>query len=463
MVTIKRLFVANRGEIAMRIIRACKEMGIEVVIGVSEADRDSLPAQLADRAVVIGPASASQSYLRHELIITAATATGCDAVHPGYGFLSERAMFSQACADNDLIFIGPSPEAIQAMGDKLSAIRIAKKAGVPVIPGSGKLSSPQEAAEAAERIGYPCLMKASAGGGGRGMRIIRSASELKSSFEDAQREAQAAFGDSTLYLEKFIEHAKHIEFQIMGDKHGGLVHLFERECSVQRRHQKLIEEAPSPILTAERRAQMGAAAISLAKAVNYYNAGTVEFVYDVQTDQFYFLEMNTRIQVEHPVTELITGIDLVQEQIRVASGERLSFTTDDLQVQGHAIECRINAEDPQQDFRPAPGRIKSWNPPTGQGVRLDTHCYEGYLISPYYDSMVAKLIVHADTREEACAAMSHALDSFVIDGPNTTIPLHKAVIADPTFKSAEVTTRWLENEFLPGWVPSDNLITQEPS
>lgn len=460
MATIKRIFVANRGEIAMRIIRACKEMGIEVVLGVSDADRDSMPARQADRVVCIGPAASSQSYLRHDLLITAATATGCDAIHPGYGFLSERAVFSQACADNDLIFIGPSPKAIESMGDKLSAIRIAKEAGVPVIPGSEKLSTPEEAAEAAERIGYPCLMKASAGGGGRGMRVIRNAGELKSSFENAQLEAQAAFGDPTLYLEKFIEHAKHIEFQILGDKHGGLVHLFERECSVQRRHQKLIEEAPSPVLTAERRAAMGAAALSLAQAVGYYNAGTVEFVYDVLTDKFYFLEMNTRIQVEHPVTELITGIDLVQEQIRIAAGERLSFTTEDLKVKGHAIECRINAENPFQDFRPTPGRIKNWNPPVGKGVRLDTHCHEGYLISPYYDSMVAKLIVHAPDREQACSAMLDALSSFGIEGPNTTIPLHSAIIAEPVFRDGSVTTRWLENDFLPHWAENENLMME---
>lgn len=455
MPTIRRIFVANRGEIAVRIIRACKEMGIEVVIGVSEADRDSLPAKLADKAVCIGPASSSQSYLRHDLLITAATATGCDAIHPGYGFLSERAVFSQACADNGLIFIGPSPEAIQAMGDKLSAIRLAKRAGVPIIPGSGKLSTPEEVEEAAERIGYPCLMKASAGGGGRGMRVVRKASELLPSFDSAQREAQAAFGDSTVYLEKFIEHAKHIEFQILGDQHGGLVHLFERDCSVQRRHQKLIEEAPSPVLTSELRKEMGDAALALAKAVDYYSAGTIEFVYDVQTGHFYFLEMNTRIQVEHPVTEMITGIDLIKEQIRIAAGGRLSFRTEDLEIRGHAIECRINAEDPLHDFRPAPGRVTTWRPPTGD-VRLDTHCYEGYLISPFYDSMVAKLIVHAPSREQACAAMSEALENFVIKGPCTTIPLHRAVIADKAFEDATVTTRWLEGEFLPHWHPQDN-------
>lgn len=462
MPTIRRIFVANRGEIAVRIIRACREMDLDVVVGVSEADRDSLPARLADRAVCIGPASSSHSYLRHDLLITAAKATGCDAIHPGYGFLSERAVFSQACADNGLIFIGPSPEAIQAMGDKLSAIRLAKEAGVPVIPGSEKLSTPDEAAQAAERIGYPCLMKASAGGGGRGMRVVRSAAELLSSFDSAQREAQAAFGDSTVYLEKFIEQAKHIEFQVLGDQHGGLVHLFERDCSVQRRHQKLIEEAPSPVLTAERRKEMGDAALALARAVNYYSAGTVEFVYDVQTGRFYFLEMNTRIQVEHPVTELITGVDLVKEQIRIAAGERLSFCADELSIRGHAIECRINAEDPLHDFRPAPGRVKTWRPPMGEGIRLDTHCYEGYLISPFYDSMVAKLITRGSTREQARAKMSQALEAFVIEGPCTTIPLHRAVIADQAFENATVTTRWLEGEFLAHWHPQHSATIQEP-
>lgn len=461
MSTIRRVFVANRGEIAVRIIRACKEMNIEVVIGVSEADLDSLPARMADRAVCIGPAASSQSYLRHDLLITAAVATGCDAVHPGYGFLAERAVFSQACADNNLIFIGPSPGAIQSMGDKLSAIRLAKEAGVPVIPGSEKLHTPREAEEAAERIGFPCLIKASAGGGGRGMRVVRDPTELLSAFDSAQREAQAAFGDSTVYLEKFIEHAKHIEFQIMGDQHGGLAHLFERDCSVQRRHQKLIEEAPSPALTPEKRKEMGDAALALAKAVGYYNAGTVEFVYDVETSGFYFLEMNTRIQVEHPVTELITGIDLIKEQIRIAAGAPLSFRMEDLVIRGHAIECRINAEDPLHDFRPTPGRVTAWKPPTGEGVRLDTHCYENYLISPFYDSMVAKLIVHAPSREQARAVMGHALADFVVEGPSSTISLHRAVIADLAFAEASITTRWLEGEFFPNWHLHNKATLQE--
>ncbi len=451
MQTIRRVFVANRGEIAVRVIRACRELGLEVVLGVSEADRDSLPARLADRAVCIGPPPSPKSYLRSELLVTAAAATGCDAVHPGYGFLSERAAFNRACAEMDLAFIGPSAEAIEAMGDKLSAIRLARQAGVPVVPGSDKLSSLEDVRAAAQKVGYPCLMKASAGGGGRGMRIVRTPDELANAFESAQAEAEAAFGDSTVYLEKFIERAKHIEFQIMGDQHGNLVHLFERDCSVKRRHQKLIEEAPSPVLPPARRKEMADAALSLARAVGYFSAGTVEFVYDAQTDEFYFLEMNTRIQVEHPVTELITGVDLVQEQIRVAAGERLSFRQKDLSIRGHAIECRINAEDPRHGFRPAPGRLSVWQPPEGAGLRLDTHCYEGYLIPPFYDSMIGKLIAHGDDRRHAIAMMLSAIGDFRIEGIKTTMPLHRDVLSSRAFGDADVTTRWLEAQFLPEW------------
>lgn len=449
--TFKRIFVANRGEIAVRVIRACRELGIEVVVGVSEADRDSLPAQLADKAVCVGPSPSASSYLRPELLIAAAKGTGCDAIHPGYGFLSEQASFNQACHDNGLVFIGPSVEAIQVMGDKLSSIALAKKAGVPVIPGSGPLEHEGQAREAAERIGYPCMIKASAGGGGRGMRVIRDPSELSEAFGSARREAQAAFGDKTLYMEKFIEEAKHIEIQVMGDQHGQVAHLFERECSIQRRHQKLIEEASSPVLNQQIRDAMGDAALSLARTAKYHGAGTVEFVYDVQTEAFYFLEMNTRIQVEHPVTELITGVDLVAEQIRVAAGARLSFSTEELKIDGHSIECRINAEDPLNNFFPAPGRIEFWQPPTGPGIRLDTHCYEGYLIPPFYDSLIAKLIVHAPTRPEAIARMIDALDNFHVGGLVTTMSLHKDILESDAFQKGSVTTRWLETDFLPGW------------
>ncbi len=450
----RRVFVANRGEIAVRVIRACHELGIEAVLGVSEADRDSLPARMADRAVCIGPAPSLQSYLRPEILVAAALGTGCQALHPGYGFLAERAALQRACTENRIAFIGPSAEAIESMGDKLSAIRLAKKAGVPVVPGSGKLHSAEEVATAAAEIGYPCLLKASAGGGGRGMRVVRSPGELMSAYESAQAEAQAAFGDATVYLEKFVERAKHIEIQIMGDQHGGLAHLFERDCSVQRRHQKLIEEAPSPVLPPARRAEMAEAALALARDVGYFSAGTVEFVYDAEEDRFYFLEMNTRIQVEHPVTEAITGIDLVQEQIRVAAGERLSFRQSDLVVRGHAIECRINAEDPLHGFRPNPGRLKRWTPPVGANLRLDTHCYEGYLIPPYYDSMIAKLISSGTDRTQAIATLLHALGSFGIEGVNTTVPLHQAVLASDDFARGSVTTRWLENTFLPSWLPA---------
>lgn len=446
--TLKRVFVANRGEIAVRIIHACHELGIEAVLGVSVADRDSLPAKLADKTVCIGPAPSVDSYLRPDLLITAAKGTDCDAVHPGYGFLSEQASFNQACVDNGLTFIGPSAKAIRVMGDKLSSIALAEKAGVPIIPGSGPLADESQVRDAAERIGYPCLIKASAGGGGRGMRVVRDPSELMAAFESAKREAQAAFGDATLYMERFIEKAKHIEFQIMGDKFGGLAHVLERECSVQRRHQKLVEEGPCSTLSERLRKEMGDAALALAKAAGYYSAGTVEFIYDVQSELFYFLEMNTRIQVEHPVTELITGVDLVAEQIRIAAGEALSFTTDELTINGHAIECRINAENPDNNFFPSPGKITEWSPPSGDGVRLDTHCFEGYVIPPFYDSLIAKLIVHAPTRPEAIAKMADALENFRIGGPATTVALHRDIVRSEAFRNATVTTRWLENDFL---------------
>jgi acetyl-CoA carboxylase, biotin carboxylase subunit len=448
---VRRVFVANRGEIAVRIIRACREAGLESVLGTSEADRDSLAARLADRAVCLGPAPAAKSYLRSDLIATAAHGTGCEAVHPGYGFLSERAELHRACASYGIAFVGPSVDAILAMGDKLSAIRLAKAAGVPVVPGSEQLKNLEEVRAAAEAIGYPCLLKASAGGGGRGMRIVRDPQSLSLAYESAQAEALAAFGDATVYLEKFIERARHIEIQVLGDRHGNLVHLFDRDCSVQRRHQKLIEESPSPVLSPARRAEMAEAALQLARGVGYFSAGTVEFVFDAAADRFYFLEMNTRIQVEHPVTEMVTGVDLVREQLRVAAGERLSVRQRDIAVRGHAIECRINAENPLRDFMPTPGRITRWKPPTGEGLRLDTHCEEGYLIPPFYDSMVAKLIAHRDDRVQATDLLIRALDSFEVEGISTTIALNRAVLASSAFRDAQVTTRWLETQFLPQW------------
>ena len=372
-------------------------------------------------------------------------------MHPGYGFLAERAVFQRACTEMGLIFIGPSAEAIEAMGDKLSAIRLARKAGVPVLPGSEKLHSEGEVRTAAAAIGYPCLLKASAGGGGRGMRIVRGESDLVAAFSGARAEAEAAFGDPTVYLEKFIENAKHIEIQVIGDLHGRICHLFERDCSVQRRHQKLIEEAPSPVLPPARRAEMAEAALALARDVRYSSAGTVEFVYDADAERFYFLEMNTRIQVEHPVTEMITGIDLVKEQIRIAAGEPLSFRQENLSIRGHAIECRINAEDPTRGFLPSPGRLTRWSPPAHSRVRLDTHCYEGYLVPPYYDSMIAKLIAWDEDRGKAIALMSAALAGFGIEGVSTTIALHKAALAHRSFREARVTTQWLESDFLPSW------------
>ena len=445
----KRVLVANRGEIAVRIVRACQALGIESVVAVSMADRDSLAAQLATRAVCIGPASASQSYLKPEALITAALGTGCEAVHPGYGFLSERATFSRMCAESGLVFIGPSPEAIESMGDKLTAVRLADAAKVARVPGSDKVTSRDQAEAEAKRIGYPVLFKASAGGGGRGMRLVRDKAELASAMESAAVEARAAFGDDTLYMEKFIESARHIEIQILADSRGNVVHLGERDCSTQRRHQKLIEEAPSPFISPALRTQLAEAAVRLARRVDYRGAGTVEFVYDEKTKKAYFLEMNTRIQVEHPVTEMITGRDLVIEQIRIAAGDAISFTQDEVSVRGHAIECRINAEDVARNFAPGPGRIVEWRVPQQQGVRIDTHCYAGYSVPPYYDSLLGKLIVHGVDRDAAIRSMRESLDSFVVTGVPTTIAFHRDVLAHDDFRTGKVNTRWVEDKFLP--------------
>lgn len=446
---IRRVFIANRGEIAVRIVRACRSLGIESVLGVSEADTDTLAARMADQVVVVGPPPSAQSYLCADLLVKAAVEAGCDAVHPGYGFLSERSSFVRACTEAGLVFVGPTAEAIDAMGDKITAVSLAAKAGVPRVPGSGAVADPSQARRIADEIGYPVLMKATAGGGGRGMRVVRSGEEVEAAFSAASSEAQAAFGDPTLYVEKFIESARHIEIQIIGDQHGNLVHLGERECSTQRRHQKLIEEAPSPALSAENRAAMGDCALRLARNVGYFGAGTIEFVVDARDGKFYFLEMNTRIQVEHPVTEMITGRDLVAEQIRVASGLPLSFTQDDIQFNGHAIECRLNAEDPDKNFMPRPGLITSWKAPIGEGIRLDSHCYAGYTVPPHYDSMIGKLIVHAPTRAEAIDKMQQALLELKIEGVTTTAVFHRAVLADSEFIAGNVTTRWVEERFLP--------------
>ncbi len=446
---IRRVFVANRGEIAVRIVRACKALGLQSVVGFSAADRDSLAVRMADRAVCLGPAPSSASYLKVDTLVAAALGTGCQAVHPGYGFLSERSQFARACVDAGLAFIGPTAEAIDRMGDKINAIAEAKRVGVPVVPGKERLESVAELVEAAGEMGYPCLLKATAGGGGRGMRVVRSASEAASAFSSAQAEALAAFGNGTLYLEKYIEEARHIEIQVLADHHGNVCHLYERDCSVQRRHQKLIEESPSPALDAKTRAEMTQAALALARSVGYRNAGTVEFVYDVRAKRFYFLEMNTRVQVEHPVTEAVTGIDIVREQILIAMGRPLSFTQGDVRLQGHAIECRINAEDAWKDFRPSPGTVTRWQPPADDGVRLDTHVFEGYRVPPYYDSMVAKAIAHAPDREAAIEKMTGFLRGFRVAGIATTIPFQLKVIGHPRFADGTVTTTWVEKQLMP--------------
>jgi acetyl-CoA carboxylase, biotin carboxylase subunit len=394
----KRLFVANRGEIAVRIVRACERLGIESVVAVSDADRDTLAARLATSAVCIGPAPAVESYLKAEAVVAAAVGTGCEAIHPGYGFLSERAAFARLCAEAGLVFVGPSPESIEAMGDKITALKLAEQAGVPRLPGSDHIQDLAGARWAADRIGYPVMLKASAGGGGRGMRLVRSEREIGEALESAASEAKAAFGDGTLYMERFITRARHIEIQIIGDAHGNVLHLGERDCSTQRRHQKLIEEAPSPAIDGDLRRRLCEAALRLARHANYRSAGTVEFVFDEEYREAYFLEMNTRIQVEHPVTEMVTGHDLVAQQIRIAGGEPVSFTQEDVRINGHAIECRINAEDPRRKFMPCPGQLEIWAPPAGDDVRVDSHCYAGCRIPPFYDSLLAKVIVRGASR-----------------------------------------------------------------
>jgi len=446
---LRRVFVANRGEIAVRIVRACRVLGVEAVVAVSQADRGSMAAELADRAVCIGGASAAESYLNRNAVVMAALGTGCDAVHPGYGFLSERASFQRLCAEHGLTFVGPTAEAIEAVGDKLAARRIAEQIGVPTVPGTDRVASAADALEFGKHAGYPFLFKASAGGGGRGMRVVRSAVEVAAAFDSASGEAGAAFGDPTLFIERYIERARHVEIQAMADHHGNIVHLGERDCSTQRRHQKIIEEAPSPHISPEQRARMGEAAVMLLRHVGYRNAGTVEFILDMDTREFYFLEVNTRIQVEHPVTEMVTGVDLVVEQLRVAGGAPLTFRQEDIRLRGHAIECRINAEAPTQGFRPSPGRITQWLAPSGEGLRLDTHCRTGAFIPPYYDSMIAKLLAWGNDRGQAVERMARALESFRVEGIDTTIAFHQAVLRHPDFLRNRVTTRWTEESFIP--------------
>ncbi|HEX5011744.1 MAG TPA: acetyl-CoA carboxylase biotin carboxylase subunit [Planctomycetota bacterium] len=439
----RRVLIANRGEIALRVLRACRALGCEVVVVYSEADRNARYVSLADEAVCIGPPPARSSYLDINRVIAAAEITDADAIHPGYGFLSENAKFVEVVAACGFTFIGPPAEVISKLGDKNSAKAIARAAGVPTVPGSdGLLPSAEAALETAERVGYPVMIKATAGGGGRGMRLVRTAAELPSLFEQARSEAGAAFNNPDVYLEKFVEGPRHVEIQVLADGHGHIVHLGERECSVQRRHQKLLEESPSPALSPELREAMGEAAVALCRQAGYVNAGTVEFLVDRHRN-FYFMEVNTRVQVEHPVTEMVTGTDIVQEQIRVAAGQPLSFTQADVTWSGAAIECRINAEDSLHGFRPSCGTITRMEFPGGSGVRFDTHAFGGYAISPFYDSMIGKLVVHAPTRARAIAAMQRALDECVIEGISTTVPFHKRILADPRFVSGDYDTSFI--------------------
>ncbi|WP_176583466.1 acetyl-CoA carboxylase biotin carboxylase subunit [Priestia megaterium] len=442
---IKKLLIANRGEIAVRIIRACKELGVESVAVHSQGDRDSLHVQLADEAYCIGPTSSKDSYLNFTNIMSVAMLTGCDAIHPGYGFLAENADFAELCRECNVTFVGPSPEAINKMGTKDVARETMREAGVPIVPGStGIVESVEDGMSIANDIGYPVIIKATAGGGGKGIRVAKNEQELIKGITITQQEAATAFGNPGVYIEKFIEDFRHVEIQVLADSHGNTVHLGERDCSIQRRLQKLIEETPSPALDEKTRELMGDAAVKAAQAVNYTGAGTVEFIYDYRENKFYFMEMNTRIQVEHPVTEMVTGVDLIKEQIKVANGETLPFTQEEVTFNGWAIECRINAENPEKNFMPSPGTIQMYLPPGGYGVRVDSAAYPGYAIPPYYDSMVAKLIVHAPTREEAIERMKRALDEFVIDGVATTIPFHQKLLNHEKFVSGEFNTKFLE-------------------
>lgn len=438
-----KILIANRGEIAVRIIRACREMGIQTVAVYSEIDKDALHTQMADEAICIGSAKAADSYLNMNRILSACIVTGAEAIHPGFGFLSENAQFAEMCADCNITFIGPDSKIIDMMGNKSNARAQMIAAGVPVVPGSKKiLETVNEARQLAEEIGYPVMCKASAGGGGKGMRIADSAETLEEAFSTAKMEAKAAFGDDSMYMEKFVEEPRHIEFQIIGDSHGNIIHLGERECSIQRRNQKVLEEAPSSAIDDELRARMGAAAVKGAEHVGYVNAGTMEFLLDKHKN-FYFIEMNTRIQVEHPVTELVTGMDLIKEQIRVAFGEKLNVTQEEVVIKGHSIECRINAEDPERNFMPSPGLIEDLNLPGGLGVRNDLGVYRGYRIPPTYDSMIGKLIVHGDSRQEAIERMRRALGEYIVQGVKTTIDFQYNILSDEDFVAGDFDTSFL--------------------
>ena len=446
---IGKVLIANRGEIALRILRSCRELGISTVAVYSTVDRSALHVQLADEAVCVGEGPSNKSYLNIPNILAAATSRGVDAIHPGYGFLAENDRFAEMCRDHGITFIGPSPHAIRSMGDKSTAKSTMQTVGVPTVPGSeGLLPNPEAAAELAAVMGYPVMIKATAGGGGRGMRLVPSPDQLVKLYKAAQGEADAAFGNPGLYMEKFIDRPRHVEVQILADRHGNVVHLGERDCSIQRRHQKLLEEAPSPALDPELRRRMGEAAVAAARSINYEGAGTVEFLLD-RSGGFYFMEMNTRIQVEHPVTEMVTGVDLITEQLRIAGGEPISVLQKDIQLRGHAIECRINAEDARHNFRPAPGRITGWLPPGGPGVRVDSHVYTGYDIPPFYDSLIGKLIVWGTDRTHALSRMKRALNECAVTGIPTTVEFHLEMIERPEFINGDVHTKFVEQEMLP--------------
>ena len=442
---LRRVLIANRGEIAVRIIDACRALGLETVAAVSEADRDSRAARLADRSVCIGPAHPAASYLNAGALVTAALGTGCDALHPGYGFLAENPVLAQSCAQAGVTFVGPCAQTILELGDKIQARALAVRSGVPVVPGSDDVADYAAAAAAARDLGLPVLLKAAAGGGGRGMQIVREPAALRHAFDTAAAEAHAAFGDSRLYVERLISNARHIEVQILADRFGTVLQLGERDCTLQRRHQKIVEEGPAVFVPEPLRSRMRAAAVELARGVGYENAGTVEFIVDCEREEFFFLEVNTRIQVEHPVTEALTGIDLVQQQLRIAAGEPLCLEQRQIRVAGHAIECRINAEAAGEDFRPSPGRLTGWRQPEAGYVRVDTHCFPGYVVPPYYDSLLAKLIVVGDDRTQAVLRMRQALEEFAIEGIATTLPFLRWLLARPEYISGEVNTRWVES------------------